>query len=160
MTSPTPGRGLIAAIVKNFVNSLKPKGGKGVYKGDDYFGNTYYEIPADPSRGKRLAQRWIKPAGEMETDQEKMPAEWDAWLRNRRVDPPTEEELKRNMAISMMKKENAAKTAEKEGKTLNTGETMSGHSEMSNFPIYEDMELNPGEGPIRNKSSRNSPLNK
>lgn len=51
--------------------------------GEDYFGNKYYEIPANPSIGKRKASRWFEPADKEAFDQERT-AEWDAWLRGRR----------------------------------------------------------------------------
>lgn len=43
-----------------------------------------------------------------------------AWLRNRRKEPPTVEELIRNQQIAQMKQENARKLAEKEGKFISS----------------------------------------
>lgn len=51
--------------------------------GEDYFGNKYYEIPANPSIGKRKPSRWFEPSQKDAFDQERT-AEWDAWLRGRR----------------------------------------------------------------------------
>ena len=36
----------IKQLITSFVNSITKKRMKGNYKGDDYFGNKYYEIPA------------------------------------------------------------------------------------------------------------------
>lgn len=51
--------------------------------GKDYIGNQYYEIPADPSVGKRKASRWYDPPKELDFE-DQIPAEWEAWLRMRR----------------------------------------------------------------------------
>ncbi|VVC95180.1 unnamed protein product [Leptidea sinapis] len=93
---------------KNFIDSLKPRPIQGNKIGKDYIGNKYYEIPADPSRGKRRTTRWYDPAKGLDF-QDKIPSEWEAWLRMRRTEPPTEEEISKNLAIAQMKKENAAK---------------------------------------------------
>lgn len=55
----------------------------GTYVGEDYFGNKYYEIPPNPSIGKRKASRWFTPVDKEDFEQERT-AEWDAWLRFRR----------------------------------------------------------------------------
>ncbi|XP_068224260.1 NADH dehydrogenase [ubiquinone] 1 alpha subcomplex assembly factor 2 [Palaemon carinicauda] len=133
-------RGLIREIFKHFTASFKPRQ-NGVYMGDDYFGNKYYEIPADPSRGKRNPKRFYVSPVDMRYDQDNMPAEWDAWLRYRRDTPPSEGELKGNLTIATMKKENAEKI---EGSRPAGKQT---HSDMSSFPIYEDFEVTPGEKP-------------
>ncbi|XP_064112552.1 NADH dehydrogenase [ubiquinone] 1 alpha subcomplex assembly factor 2-like [Macrobrachium nipponense] len=103
------GRGLFRVIIKNFVDSFKKPRQSGQLMGDDYFGNKYYELAADPSRGKRYPKRFYVPPVDMKYDQDSMPAEWDAWLRYRRDTPPSEEELKGNLTVAMMKKENAEK---------------------------------------------------
>lgn len=83
---------------------MKPRQLWGNYKGTDYFGNKYYEIPASETR--RRGSRYFVPPDKENFEQER-PAEWESWLRGRRKDPPTEEELARNLAIMQMKKENA-----------------------------------------------------
>lgn len=140
MSGPT--RSLFGVVLKNFVNSFKPRQTKGKLVGDDYHGNKYYEIAADPSRGKRHPRRWYVPPVEMRYDQENMPAEWDAWLRLRRDNAPSEDELKGNLTLAIMKKDNADKISEKEGKRIDKPDT---HSDMSSFPIYDDFEVTPGE---------------
>ena len=53
--------------------------------GEDYYGNKYFEIAANPSIGKRKPERWFEPSGEDKEifDQERT-AEWESWLRGRR----------------------------------------------------------------------------
>jgi hypothetical protein len=79
------GRPLIRIIIQNFLNSFKPRQIRGDLKGEDYLGNKYYEIPADPSRGKRKPSRWFEPPGKPEDDHgHELTAEWESWLRGRR----------------------------------------------------------------------------
>ncbi|XP_028130449.1 NADH dehydrogenase [ubiquinone] 1 alpha subcomplex assembly factor 2 [Diabrotica virgifera virgifera] len=110
-----PSRSILAMILRNFINSLKPRQFSGTLIGKDYFGNQYYEIPANPSIGKRRASRWFDPPKKEDFMQE-MPAEWEAWLRGRRKLPPTEEEVMKNLAIMQMKKKNAIEVDAKGGK--------------------------------------------
>ncbi len=43
----------------------------------------------------------------------KMPAEWESWLRHRREDPPTEQQVLTSLAYAETKKRNAAKLERK-----------------------------------------------
>ncbi|XP_042225546.1 NADH dehydrogenase [ubiquinone] 1 alpha subcomplex assembly factor 2-like [Homarus americanus] len=136
-------RSLFGTAFKHFLNSLKPRQTARVYVGDDYHGNKYYEIPADPSRGKRHPQRWYVPPVDMRYDQEHMPAEWDAWLRNRRPEPPGESELRENLTIATMKKQNADKLEEK---YIKKPDSTTKESAKPSYPVYDDYETTPGEG--------------
>lgn len=135
--SQPPTRGLIANIFRNFLNSLKPRQIRGNFMGSDYFGNKYYEIPPNPSIGKRKASRWFVPPNKEDFDQE-MAAEWEAWLRFRRTETPTDEELFRNLSIMEMKKKNALEVEKKAGKPT---PLLKG---METFPKREEYELLPG----------------
>lgn len=75
-----PTKSVWGTVIRNFINSFRPKKIWGNKKGHDYLGNTYYEIPADPSRGKRKTSRWFDPPKGGDFMQE-MPAEWESWLR-------------------------------------------------------------------------------
>lgn len=150
-----PSRSILATIFRNFVNSLRPRQLQGTLVGRDYFGNRYitinyldflivlfnsdryYEIPPNPSLGKRRSNRWFVPV-EKENFQQDMPAEWEAWLRGRRNEPPTEEEVMKNLALMQMKKENAVAVEAKAGKKtpLQKG--------METFPQRDGLELIPG----------------
>jgi len=102
-------RRLWKIVFDNFLKSLKPKA-KETPIGSDAQGNKYFEIPADPRGGRRLPRRWFVPVNE-ETG---VPSpEWSQWLRGRRAEPPTNEEIVYNEAIASMKKVNAENIAQK-----------------------------------------------
>lgn len=158
------GRSVFAFIWNNFVNSLKPRQRQGNFVGADYLGNTYFEIPAQPEIGKRRSERWFVPPGKISDGyNQELTAEWEAWLRHRRCtkfifltaqytrityiynifnlvtcrnDPPTEKELKQNLAIMNMKKFNASKLDEK-FQTTKLEQQITG---ASNFPRYDEFE--------------------
>lgn len=55
--------------------------------GTDYFGNKYFEIPAQPQIGKRRAERWFEPSEKRDENFDReLTAEWESWLRHRRLD--------------------------------------------------------------------------
>lgn len=78
------GRSVFRFIWKNFVNSIRPRQIRGTFVGEDYFGNKYYEIPANPKIGKRRAERWFEPHGDRNAFEREKTAEWESWLRGRR----------------------------------------------------------------------------
>ncbi|XP_055904429.1 NADH dehydrogenase [ubiquinone] 1 alpha subcomplex assembly factor 2 [Eupeodes corollae] len=139
-----PTRDILKIIFQNFFNSFKPRQISGNYMGEDYFGNKYFEIPANPSIGKRKPSRWFEPADKEAFDQE-MTAEWEAWLRFRREEPPTREELVRNLQIIELKKRNAAELDKIHG----TSEERKTKSEIGfeSFPKYSEYESIPGQDP-------------
>ena len=61
----------------------------------DPYGNSYYELPAQPQLGKRRPTRWYNTKDVSEGDAEsgpsetwggfdqELPAEWESWLRHR-----------------------------------------------------------------------------
>lgn len=132
-----PTRGIIRIILRNFLNSFKPRQLQGTLIGTDYFGNKYYEIPANPSVKKKRASRWFLPPEKDEFMQD-MPAEWESWLRGRRRNPPTEDEVMKNLAIMQMKKKNAIEI-DKQGGQMTPMETG-----FESFPKYSDYENVPG----------------
>uniref|UniRef100_A0A7R9H9I3 NADH dehydrogenase [ubiquinone] 1 alpha subcomplex assembly factor 2 n=1 Tax=Timema poppense TaxID=170557 RepID=A0A7R9H9I3_TIMPO len=145
------GRSILAMIIRNFVNSLRPKQIKGDKIGKDYLGNNYFEIPPNPQIGKRRAERWFTPKNPENFEQE-IPAEWEAWLRGRRNDPPLEEEVMRNFAISQLKKKNAAEIEARE-KSSNPKDFEVVEKEikgMESFPKYDEYEVMPGKPRVRN----------
>ncbi|XP_037960450.1 NADH dehydrogenase [ubiquinone] 1 alpha subcomplex assembly factor 2 [Teleopsis dalmanni] len=142
-----PSRDLFLNILKNFINSFRPRQIRGNYIGEDYFGNKYYEIPANPSTGKSKTSRWFEPRDKDAFDQE-LTAEWEAWLRGRREDPPTREELIQNLQIMEMKKRNAAELEKKFGKKDLQGNPLPKEPEtIGTFPKYEEYEIVPGKDP-------------
>lgn len=159
-----PTRSLMKILFQTFMNSLKPRQLKGNLVGQDYFGNKYYEIPANPSLGQTRNQRWFEPT-EKEAYNQEVTAEWEAWLRGRRwvgigycwtnwtnlecrrrKEPPTEEELLRNLAIMRMKEKNAAELEAKYAKPKDLTELEKNTTGMGSFPQYEEYEVMPGKG--------------
>lgn len=103
-------RGLFRQIFNEFVASLTPNFARRKLMGEDYFGTKYFEIP--PRKGSlKKAARSFEPVNKNDFSQE-IPAEWEAWLRNRRREPPTKEELEKNYEIILMKRKNASKVEE------------------------------------------------
>ena len=109
--------GPLARLVTNFMNSLKNGrhiDSKPQVVGEDYIGNRYYEIPANPSHGKRRPRRWYTspasnyhdPRGSNITEgfDNEVPSEWESWLRNRRELPPSDAEILQSYAIADLKK--------------------------------------------------------
>ncbi|XP_072537620.1 NADH dehydrogenase [ubiquinone] 1 alpha subcomplex assembly factor 2 [Salminus brasiliensis] len=68
--------------------------------GTDPFGNKYYYIPEQKTWSGRVvrARRFVEAASpsEFQYMEGNIPTEWDAWIRHRRKDPPTIEELLKN----------------------------------------------------------------
>ncbi|EEZ98642.1 NADH dehydrogenase [ubiquinone] 1 alpha subcomplex assembly factor 2 [Tribolium castaneum] len=136
--SQPPARNVWKAVLTNFINSLRPRQIRGNLVGSDYFGNKFYEIPADPSIGKRKASRWFEPPKKDDFQQE-MPAEWEAWLRGRRKEPPTDDEVMRNYALMQTKKKNAIAVDAKGGKMTPM------EKGMETFPKRPEFEMIPGQ---------------
>ncbi|CAG9769649.1 unnamed protein product [Ceutorhynchus assimilis] len=101
-----PSRSIIKMILTNFINSLKPRQFRGNYMGVDTFGNKYYEIPVNSSSARTRPSRWFEPPVKDDFASE-MSAEWESWLRGRRKQPPTDEEVAKNYALMQLKKKNA-----------------------------------------------------
>ncbi|NWV86442.1 NDUF2 factor, partial [Dasyornis broadbenti] len=68
--------------------------------GTDQFGNKYYRVPKHESRaGQIIPERRFVEAVNREAYQYQIgdfPAEWEAWIRKKREDPPTIEEILQN----------------------------------------------------------------
>lgn len=79
------GRPVLKILFKTFIDSFRIRQIKGDFKGEDYFGNKFYEIPKDLSKGKSKASRWFEPP-EKENHEQEMTAEWASWLRGRRCE--------------------------------------------------------------------------
>lgn len=135
--SQPPARSIWGTVLKNFINSLKPRQIRGNFKGADYLGNKYYEIPVSASSARSRPSRWFEPPNEDDFDNE-MPAEWESWLRGRRKEPPTEEEIAKNLAIMQMKKRNAIAVDAKAGKMTPMKKGI------ETFPVRPEYEKVPG----------------
>ncbi|CAN8010868.1 unnamed protein product [Ixodes pacificus] len=144
MASNGGGRRVVLQIWKNFWASITSKKLPANEMGSDHLGNKYFEIPAEPSKGKRRPVRWFEPHIKDKLDQE-VPVEWDAWLRCRRQDPPTQEEILRNIAIMEAKKKSAVllkEAAQKEREERTGGAITSAESAgPTSFPQYPEYRI-------------------
>jgi len=128
--------------------------------GRDPYGNTYYQLPAQPQLGKRRPTRWYNTAETEKADiiakdlwagfDSNLPAEWESWLRFRRTEPPTDDEVLKSLAIAEMKKVNAAKlemarAEELKAQGLDPGPPKLQDHEKTPYPKYEEFEIMPGE---------------
>jgi len=138
---PPKERNILKMIFTNFINSFRPRQISGNLVGKDKFGNKFYEIPADRSVGKSKSSRWFVPQDKDDFMKE-MPAEWESWLRGRRNEPPTEEEVMKNFAISEMTKKNAAELDAK--RPVPPAPPVEEGGKRA-FPKYSDYEVGPGD---------------
>ncbi|KAL1460681.1 hypothetical protein WDU94_012639 [Cyamophila willieti] len=136
------GRRLFVEFFNDFINSLRPKHvRKGNHIGTDYMGTKYFEIPADPQGGIRRPTRSFEPIVKDRFDQT-VPPEWEAWLRGRRKEPPTEDEINKHLAIIKLKEKNAAELSLK---FPSKGEaSFQKKKGMESFPSYKEYEQVPG----------------
>uniref|UniRef100_A0A1B6JJ22 NADH dehydrogenase [ubiquinone] 1 alpha subcomplex subunit 12 n=1 Tax=Homalodisca liturata TaxID=320908 RepID=A0A1B6JJ22_9HEMI len=136
-------RDLVAWIFKNFINSMKFRKFTGDLKGTDRFGNKYYEIEAGGNRNKN--SRYFVPVTKEDGFDQEKPAEWESWLRGRRREPPTEEEIASNYKLMMEKKRLAEEIDEKyKGpKETRPKEPLAVRGRGS-FPVYPEYESVPG----------------
>ncbi|EFN77086.1 NADH dehydrogenase [ubiquinone] 1 alpha subcomplex assembly factor 2 [Harpegnathos saltator] len=134
-------RGVFKILWNSFISSLKPRYFRRKLMGEDYYGTKYYEEEIRYSNRQR-PPRSFEPINKEDFTQE-LPAEWEAWLRYRRKDPPTREEIEDNYQLAMTKKKNAGELKQKysqdnECPTL----SISGVKTPGNFPVYEDYKNN------------------
>nr|XP_033324765.1 NADH dehydrogenase [ubiquinone] 1 alpha subcomplex assembly factor 2 [Megalopta genalis]XP_033324766.1 NADH dehydrogenase [ubiquinone] 1 alpha subcomplex assembly factor 2 [Megalopta genalis] len=129
-------RGVFRLIWKHFFASIKPNFKRPKLVGEDYYGTKYYESQTRTDWLKKRTSRSFKPVNDF--DQE-MPAEWEAWLRHRRVEPPTSEEIERNYMIAMSKKEKAAEIEAKFGNAKSEKpQTLIDSNKKKKFPKYDE----------------------
>lgn len=131
-------RDIFLWILKNFVNSLRPRKFTGDLKGTDHFGNKYFEIEAGGNRRKN--SRYFEPIGKEDGFDNELPAEWESWLRGRRKYPPTEEEVLKNYNLALEKKKKADELELKFKGKIKEPMLQTGRS----FPMYSEYEEMPG----------------
>lgn len=79
--------------------------------GTDLHGNKYYETIREGKKPKREMITNLKP---MQYTPDMMPMEWEAWIRRKRDDPPTHEELLAQQRRIHTIKERARQVEEKD----------------------------------------------
>lgn len=137
-------RGVFQLIWKNFYASLRPNK-KPILMGEDFYGTKYYEVAPRADSSKRPS-RYFVPVNKDDHEQE-IPAEWEAWLRNRRKEPPTEEEVIQNYQLAMTKKNNAAQIEAKYSSTNSevpsvVAEKKKGYESFPQYEEYKDQGRN------------------
>ncbi|KAF7247994.1 hypothetical protein EG68_09611 [Paragonimus skrjabini miyazakii] len=148
-----------------------------VLVGTDDYGNRFFEAP--PNKGSehlskaKYPQRFVLLPGQknledawmtLQTELPVMSAEWHSWLRHRREDPPTAEEIAANAAASRHRAELASQLEAKyeaeraelvnAGMLHNSGTHSAGGTSKSfspkgikvAFPVHPELEVTPGEG--------------
>ncbi|KAF7397917.1 hypothetical protein HZH68_009139 [Vespula germanica] len=132
-------RGLFRMIFRDFLASIRPTINRPKLMGEDYFGTKYYEVSINSSSKKKKPSRYFEAIND-DFEQE-IPAEWEAWLRHRRKEPPTFAEIETNYKIQVTKKLNAAEKLEaskKEIEALNKTDIPVEKRGYESFPIYEE----------------------
>ncbi|XP_061527878.1 NADH dehydrogenase [ubiquinone] 1 alpha subcomplex assembly factor 2 [Phycodurus eques] len=86
--------------------------------GTDHMGNKYYIVPEQKTWTGRLvrAKRMVEASNptEYKSMESSIPIEWDAWIRGRRKEPPSVEELAMNEAYREQIKLKARDVEEKD----------------------------------------------
>ncbi|KAJ1657915.1 hypothetical protein IWQ61_002755 [Dispira simplex] len=79
-----------------------------VQVGKDHFGNVYFE---KHEKGRIYPRRWVKLTTDSDHysayDTDKVPVQWQSWLRHTRFDAPTEEEIGKADAFRILVQERA-----------------------------------------------------
>lgn len=114
----------------------------GSLMGTDTFGNKYFEKAADPRVGRRKVSRYFVPLEKNAFDQEIAP-EWESWLRGRRDDPPTVEEIQHNTAFKEMK-QHKAQVIDAGFKKPEPTLSLEAKRGVDSFPKYDEYEISPG----------------
>ncbi|KAL4235577.1 hypothetical protein ACF0H5_003973 [Mactra antiquata] len=147
----------------NYLTKVRPAKLKSVEEvvGTDLDGNRYLVRRGDPSLKRKDVRFVLAPENKVQDYLENakvdtVPPEWEAWLRFTRNDPPTLEELEKNM-IEKLKvqervkeiklKEDMEKAGKLEGEPGHTvvARDVSVTSDKVPYPVYDDLERVPGE---------------
>nr|XP_004226488.1 NADH-ubiquinone oxidoreductase assembly factor N7BML-like [Ciona intestinalis] len=116
-----------------------------IFVGQDLQGTCYYEIPQQTywfGLSEARYQRLAEPQG-VDLNEVKMlrvTPEWDSWLRGRRDDPPTLEELEMNVNKFNMMQEKISKLADKQQKESIAKETVKEKIEKDKKQEQQDVE--------------------
>ncbi|KAM9810701.1 NADH dehydrogenase [ubiquinone] 1 alpha subcomplex assembly factor 2 [Neosynchiropus ocellatus] len=115
--------------------------------GTDHFGNKYYNIPKQKTWSGRVvgAKRIVEAANPIEFEyvEGSIPTEWDAWIRGRRKEPPSMEEMMKNERSRQLVKLKAEEVEEndkvlqtkeiEEGLVASSRTVAKGHASAANF---------------------------
>ncbi|XP_015511110.1 NADH dehydrogenase [ubiquinone] 1 alpha subcomplex assembly factor 2 isoform X1 [Neodiprion lecontei] len=138
-----PTRGVFQTIWKHFIESVKPRRFRGDLVGTDHFGTKYYETPLHSTSSKKKPPRYFEPVNKDDFQQE-VPAEWEAWLRYRRKEPPSDAEVLQSLALMKTKKKNAAELESALEATRSSKSKPAPLPEAIGFPTYKDYQYPEG----------------
>ncbi|XP_065518732.1 NADH dehydrogenase [ubiquinone] 1 alpha subcomplex assembly factor 2 [Lathamus discolor] len=86
--------------------------------GTDQFGNKYYRVPKHETRPGHIIQerRFVEPINREPYQYEMgdFPTEWEAWIRKKRKNPPTIEEILKNESYREEMKQKIKDVSEKD----------------------------------------------
>ncbi|NWS41610.1 NDUF2 factor, partial [Probosciger aterrimus] len=86
--------------------------------GTDQFGNKYYRVPKHETRAGQIIQerRFVEPINRQAYQYETgdFPTEWEAWIRKKRKNPPTIEEILKNESYREEMKQKIKDVSEKD----------------------------------------------
>ncbi|KAK6188746.1 hypothetical protein SNE40_004861 [Patella caerulea] len=146
------GGGILKKLFMNYKAVLKGARTNGMLKGSDHFGNKYFEKVYNDE--KRRPSRWIEAEDEDQSKVPDIPTEWDAWLRLKRQEPPTQQEVDRNYMLMLRTQKRAedlkAKDLESRLPAADDGEqkhittNVEPEQDRTQFPTYDDLEVRPG----------------
>ncbi|XP_059143070.1 NADH dehydrogenase [ubiquinone] 1 alpha subcomplex assembly factor 2-like [Physella acuta] len=155
--------GILSRILTNLKNTFFIAKSKAKFVGSDQFGNRYFEKAGDDEHSMRASRFIEKKPGQDYSDIPQIPVEWHAWLRGRRTDPPTPEEIEKNNAKNMQTKLRAQELEKKFAKqnlSSDSGsqaitEDIKPPQTQHSFPVYEEYEYKPGQKYNKDGSSIN-----
>lgn len=140
---PPPVRSLLKIIWNDFLKSLRvtPDRFIGEFRGEDHLGNKYYEIGPDPRGGRSRPSRWYESP--TEDFLQELPVEWMAWLRRQRSEPPTKEEILRNIEAAKKRAQHSKIYTETQKEKAESSKPSFGTN--SRFRKFDEYERSPGE---------------
>ena len=131
-------RGIFRMILRDFLASIQPQFARPKLIGEDFHGTKYYEVAPRKGSSKKPS-RYFEPVNKEDFTQE-LPAEWESWLRYRRREPPTKDEVQKNYEMILLKRKNAAEIE----KTYEVKEEIKYLAPKTNshipggYPVYEE----------------------
>lgn len=112
--------------------------------GQDHLGNKFYERcrPSDWRVNRRYFERTYVKEGEDFADLTRVPPAWDAWLRYRRKDPPSPEEVEESERYFRTQQQLLAKEKEN-AVTTPTSQENQPQNDTNKFPKRDGYSLRP-----------------
>lgn len=137
-------QGIVGKIWRNIKHTIRVTRTPETCVGQDENGTKFYERVPDQAKGVKPLRRIEAADGDTWNAPEVSP-EWLAWLRYKRDDPPSPEEIEKNRIQSLRVQRRAmelerARQGEKSTERLNLNPPKPNESNRRPFPKYEDYE--------------------